>query len=115
MQNAELKALADAAEAAALDTDLETRLRDALRKAALPHTANFGSADAVLGLIDAALPGWAITLEGTASPDHGSWTCTLRRSRMRDNDEVIGVGKAQHLHQALLGALIRTLSFGAKP
>jgi hypothetical protein len=113
MRDAKLKALGAEIEAAgAVTGELAERASAALEAAGHPGAGDFGSADAVLGLVGRVLPGWAVSMEGWASAEHGHWTCTLRRARERDNDEVVGVGNSQHLAPALLAALIRVLSFG---
>jgi hypothetical protein len=115
MQDAKLKTLGEEIEAAqAVTGDVAGRARAALEAAGHSAAEGFGTVDAVLAIVDRALPGWAVTMEGWASADHGHWTCSLRRSRERDNDEVIGVGKSQHLVPALLAALIKVLSFGPR-
>lgn len=62
--------------------------------------------EAALHLIDACLPGWTITLHGTASEPDGHWRCALRESGAHDNDRVIGHGKAPAVSLALLRALV---------
>lgn len=115
MQDEKLKALGEEIEAAAAVTgDLASHVRAALEAAGHSATEGFGSVDAVLVIVDRALPGWAISMEGSASAEHGHWTCSLRRSRERDDDAVVGVGKSQHLVPALLAALIKVLSFGPR-
>lgn len=115
MQDAKLKALGEEIEAAAEVTgDLAARALRALEAAGHSAAEGFGSVDAVLAIVDRALPGWAVSMEGSASAEHGHWTCTLRRSRERDNDEIIGVGRSQHLAPALLAALVKVVSFGPR-
>ncbi|MGG7643494.1 hypothetical protein ACQ5SP_01620 [Rhodovulum sp. YNF3179] len=65
------------------------------------------STDAVIDLVDRVLPGWAISMDGTASRSHGHWTCTLRMSGVRDNDAYLGVGHGPRLPLVLLAALLR--------
>jgi hypothetical protein len=67
------------------------------------------STEAVLGHITGVLPGWAVRLEGTAIGPNGRWTCTLRRSGSRDDEEVIGIGRAPTPPLAMIAALIRVL------
>jgi hypothetical protein len=62
--------------------------------------------DGALWLIDRCLPGWAITLHGTATEPDGHWRCHLRRSDTRDDDGVIGRGIAPGVGLALLRALV---------
>ena len=70
------------------------------------------STDAVLAAVARALPGWDVTIEGTASAPDGHWTCSLRRSRALDSDRCIGIGKDPSLPRALLAALISTAAQG---
>jgi hypothetical protein len=112
MQNVELKKLADDLEGvSAITGDLEARIRAALATAGFGAPANLATVDDVLLAVDTVVPSWAVSLEGDASAEHGHWTCTLRKSRERDNDEVIGVGKGEHPAPALMAALIKVLSF----
>lgn len=114
MQDAKLKALGERIEAAeALDPPLESAARAALADAGIAAPRGLGGFDTMLGLVEAALDGWAVSLDGTAAAAHGHWTCTLRRSRERDNDEVVGVGHGRRPAQAMLAALIEVLSFRA--
>lgn len=62
--------------------------------------------EAVLRLVDRCLPGWTITLHGTATEPDGHWHCTLRASEMRDDDTLIGHGTAPTVSLALLRALV---------
>jgi hypothetical protein len=68
-------------------------------------TASF---DKALALITGALPGWGVGLEGTAVAG-GLWTCRLRATGLRDDDEVIGIGAAQTAPLALIVALLQVL------
>jgi hypothetical protein len=97
--------------ASMLDIDLAAAALTGLRTA-LPEASSelrvsvVDSTDAALDLVARTLPGWLITLEGTArTPDH--WSCTLRQSGVRDDDEVIGTGRAPTPALALVSALIR--------
>jgi hypothetical protein len=62
--------------------------------------------EAVLRLVDRCLPGWTISLRGTATEPDGHWHCALRESGERDNDEVIGSATAPTVSLALLRALV---------
>lgn len=62
--------------------------------------------EAVLRLVDRSLPGWTITLRGTATEPDGHWHCTLRKSDAHDDDALIGVGTAPTVSLALLRALV---------
>lgn len=112
MADRDLMALAEAIEAAeAVGGDLEARARAALRAAGLPQPAGFGSVDAMLGVVDAALPGWEIALDGEASAGHGRWRCSLRRSsRTTDGDMALGAARTRHPATALAAALFRALA-----
>ena len=66
-----------------------------------------GSTDGVLGLIAAALPSWSLHIKGASVTAHGRWTCTIRETGVRDDDELIGVGKADSMANALLSALLK--------
>jgi hypothetical protein len=62
--------------------------------------------EAVLWLVDRCLPGWTITLRGTATEPDGHWHCSLRQSGDRDDDAVIGNATAPTVSLALLRALV---------
>lgn len=110
-----LKALGEEIETVlTVEGPLAERAREALVSAGLSDAADFATIDGVLALVDAALPGWAISLEGRASAEHGHWTCTLRRSRERDNDEVIGIARGDHPAPVLLAALLKALALGPR-
>jgi hypothetical protein len=61
---------------------------------------------AMLEVISGAFPGWTIALKGKASLPDGSWTCSLRESGVRDDDDVIGIGKARSPTLALAAAAL---------
>ena len=116
MVDAGLKALGEEVEAAAeIGGELAARVARALDAAGHCAPQGFGGVDAVLAAVAAALPGWAVSMDGQASTEHGHWTCTLRRSRARDNDEAVGVGRGNRAGPALLGALLKALAAGARP
>lgn len=69
-----------------------------------------GSSDAALLLIDHAFPGWSISIDGTASVEHGHWSCTLRPSETSDDAAFLGVGKSDRLPAALLAALLNAMA-----
>lgn len=73
----------------------------------LPDTPALGSTDAILLLVDAALPGWSVTIEGSANMKNGHWTCVLRNE---DADARIGIGKGPVLSHALYGGLMKVLA-----
>lgn len=81
-------------------------LAPAFPEATPPEPAGEEPLEDVLRLIDACLPGWVITLHGTATAPDGHWRCTLRRSE-RDDDAAIGHGYAPKVGGALLEALLR--------
>lgn len=62
--------------------------------------------EAVLHFVDRCLPGWTISLLGRAAEPDGHWSCVLRESSSRDDDSVIGAGKAPTVCLALLEALV---------
>lgn len=117
MNRDELQALADRIEAAStpdLGISLATLkgLVAALPQGEAAPVVRAGlvdSTEAVLGLVTGVLPGWAVRLEGTAIAPNGRWTCTLRRSGSRDDEEVIGIGRAPTPPLAMIAALIRVL------
>jgi hypothetical protein len=120
MDHAQLRALVDRIEhAAAPDLDLAVAALQGLR-AALPDAAAdlrvgmVETTDAALHLVVRTLPTWSVTLEGTAREPVGRWTCTLRPSGVRDDEEVIGIGRAPTPPLALLVALLRVVIARAK-
>ncbi len=64
------------------------------------------SSDAALGLVCSVLPGWEIRMQGNAVSGGGNWTCSLRQGSGRDDDEVIGIGKAQSPAKSVVAALL---------
>ena len=60
----------------------------------------------VLHLVDLAVPGWTIQLTGKAREPDGHWRCSLRETRGKDEDEVVGVGSGPAVGLALLEALL---------
>lgn len=82
-------------------------LREVFSKAPAHPEALSEPTEAVLHLIDRCLPGWTITLHGQATEPSGHWHCTLRESDNRDNDTVIGSGRAPTISLALLRALLK--------
>lgn len=116
MVQQEFQKLAGAVEAAdPLGTELAARALAALRTA-FPVQAAEGlipegdlSTDALLALVQAALPGWHYKIHGRARPS-GAWSCSLRRSDVLDDDEILGTGDADSLSQALLAAILRIVA-----
>lgn len=68
--------------------------------------AALSSTDAAISVASRLLPGWEIRLQGLAVEDEGRWVCSLRQGTARDDDEVIGIGKARSAGQAVLSALL---------
>lgn len=100
------------------DLDVAVEALQALR-AALDDGSAVGigaaaSTDGALALAERILPGWRVDLEGHARTPDGRWTCSLRASGARDDDEVIGIGHAPNPALAILGALIRVRMVQAK-
>ncbi len=69
-----------------------------------------GSVDAAVLLIDHEFPGWTISMDGIANEKNGHWKCTLRKSKSRDNDAFIGIGKGPKLSNALIASLLKALA-----
>jgi hypothetical protein len=120
MNRDQLQALADRIESArSLELDLAVATLEGLR-AALPQARPdlrpgvVESTDAALHLVARALPDWSVALSGTAHEPEGRWTCTLRPSGARDDEEVIGIGRAPTPPLALIAALLRVVVTQAK-
>ena len=60
------------------------------------------------------LPGWEIDLRNASAGLGGSWTCALREGTARDDDQIIGIGKAQTLSLAMVAALLRVAARRAR-
>ena len=69
------------------------------------------STDGLVALVNAALPGWHFSIHGRARPGAGRWTCSLRRSDVLDDDEIVGTGEAVTLSQAVLAAVLRVAAW----
>ncbi len=114
MAQKELLDLADKVEAAPdLDGDLAAGAVRGLRtafpeqaKAGLIPDGIPGSSDLLEALVLSALPGWHFSIHGRARPA-GPWTCSLRRSDVGDDDEVLGTGEARRLSLAILASILR--------
>jgi hypothetical protein len=94
---------------AALAADATLGLRTGFPDAAtagLIHEDAVRSTDELLTLVKEALPGWHYSMHGRARAA-GAWTCSLRRSDVLDDDEILGIGEADSLPQALLAAVLR--------
>jgi hypothetical protein len=115
MNRDQLQELAERIEAASgPDVDLAVAALKAMRDA-LPEVRPgvVESADMALHLVVRMLPGWSVALEGIAR-EPGHWTCTLRPSGARDDEEVIGIGRATTPPLALIAALLRVTIARAK-
>ena len=75
--------------------------------------AALGSTDAALGLLAEALPSWSVHISGSSATVAGRWTCTIRETGVRDDDELIGVGKAATLAGAVAAALLKVIAMRA--
>lgn len=118
MTNDELRRLADRLEGeGALDAEAVARVA-ALIDAALPgrpiwtgaRAEALSSTDGVLALLAEALPSWSVHVTGHSATVAGRWTCTIRETGVRDDDELIGVGKAGSLPQAVAAALLKVIA-----
>jgi hypothetical protein len=72
-----------------------------------------GSTDALLALVAEALPSWSVHLGGASATVRGRWTCTIRETGVRDDDELIGVGKAASPAKAITAALLKVIALRA--
>lgn len=112
MNRDEAKVLMDRIERApAMDLDLSMAALRALG-AAIGSAHEVGPSvadvtDHALALVKSVLPGWSVTLEGAALEHGARWTCTLRRSGTRDDEEVIGVGRAASPPLSIVAALLK--------
>ena len=120
MNRDQMQAFADRIEGAtALELDLAVATLEGLR-AALPRATPdlrpgvVELTDAALHLVICTLPNWSVALSGTAHEPDGRWTCTLRPSGARDDEEVIGIGRAPTVPLALIVALLRVVTIQAK-
>lgn len=120
MNRDQLQALADRIEGAtSLELDLAVATLEGLH-AALPQAGSdlrpgaVESTDAALHLVARLLPNWSVALSATAREPDGRWTCTLRPSGARDDEEVIGIGWAPTAPLALIAALLRVVITQAK-
>lgn len=71
------------------------------------------SLDKALDLIGQSLPSWGVSIDGTAAMG-STWTCTLRDTGLRDDDEVIGIGTAAAPPLAMILALLQVLIIRTK-
>jgi hypothetical protein len=70
--------------------------------------------EALLHMIDLALPGWSIQLTGKATEPNGHWRCSLRETRGSDEIDVVGIGTGPVVALALLVALLSVTEQRAK-
>lgn len=111
MVKSEIERLKSQVEAASsLDHELLAQTDEALRQI-FPGVPAFpkGSScpvEHILHVVDIALPTWTIQLTGKAMEPNGHWLCSLRKSRGRDEDEVIGLGSGAVVGLALISALL---------
>jgi hypothetical protein len=120
MNRDQIQPLADRIEgAASLELELAVATLEGLR-AALPQAGPdlrpgvVESTDAALHLVTRLVPDWSVALSGTAHEPDGRWKCTLRPSGARDDEEVIGIGRAPTPPLALIAALLRVTIARAK-
>lgn len=73
------------------------------------HADALGSTDAVLSIVAEVLPSWSIHITGHSASARGRWTCTIRETGVRDDDELIGVGKAGVLSHAVTAAILKII------
>jgi hypothetical protein len=105
-----LRALAAELEAGrGLDAARASRVA-ALVAAAFARSGAGGAAldttDGMLALLAESLPSWSVHLTGHSATVRGRWTCTIRETGVRDDDELIGVGKAEMPASAVAAALV---------
>ncbi len=114
MEHEELTALATALETgddsnphvAAQVLQALREMRTDTEQTPLLDEAALSSTDAAISLACRLLTGWEIRLQGLAVEDEGRWVCSLRQGTARDDDEVIGIGKARSAGHAVLAALL---------
>lgn len=92
--------------------DLVAALRGLFPKATI-DPSTLGSTDALLHLTDRVAPGSDIHLRGMAVEPNGHWSCVIRRSDARDNDEFVASGKGPTLSAAILIATLRLIGYKA--
>lgn len=110
MSTGKLADLISAVEACgAHDPGLWSRVRATIEGAFPGAAPKNASVDAALSTIDAALPSWALHIQGHSAGLDDRWTATIRETGVRDDDELIGVGKSRDLACALLAALLKVI------
>jgi hypothetical protein len=99
------------------DAELVKKLLKALH-AAHPSSAIDAAAlvstDAALGVVADALPGWEADFRNPSVGEGGKWTCALREGTVRDDDQLIGIGKSASLPLAVVAALIQVAARRAR-
>ena len=65
------------------------------------------SVDQALRLAGRLLPLWSMSPEGTTGASDGAWSCRLRTAGVRDDEEVIGIGRAATASLAIVVAVLR--------
>ena len=93
----------------ARDPELVAAVMRGLREAVAdsgdsPDAGALVSTEQALALVARALPGWHVALEGAP------WTCTLRESGARDDDELIGIGRATTPALAVVAAFLLVMA-----
>ena len=103
------------------DPDLATAVMESMKSAfpaeTGPITIEPGlleSTDQALHLVSQNVPNWSILLQGYAHEPDSHWSCTLREGTVRDDDDVIGIGRGPTPPLALLAALLRILVIRAR-
>jgi hypothetical protein len=85
-----------------------TRLRpDVFGGDGAPDPEALTHADGAILVVDRAYPNWTVHIHGRANDRDGHWRCVLREGETRDNDRIIGSGRAPVLSQAILAAVLR--------
>ncbi len=72
------------------------------------------STDAALTLAEHVLPGWEIDLRNASAGLGGNWNCAMREGTARDDDQLIGIGKAQTIPLAVVCALLQVAARRAR-
>jgi hypothetical protein len=118
MKAEELEKIAAGAEhGSTRDPDLVKKMLKGLQvahPAADADAAALVSADAALELAARALPGWEADLRSPSIGEGGMWTCALREGTMRDDDQLIGIGRSASLPLAISAALIQVAARRAR-
>jgi hypothetical protein len=89
---------------------LRARFPDATASGLVPDGMT-SSTDALVALVVAALPGWHFSIDDRERPKRGPWSCSLRRSDVLDDDEILGTGHGNSLAQATLVAVLRVAAW----